>query len=76
MGRGRSSFLLLIASLAAAQSFEGLLPAGAKIIETADVSGTAKKPRVLVLWMLNPSKHIRGASGYCGDAIYGDYWEG
>jgi hypothetical protein len=76
MGQRSSSVLLLFASLASAQSFEQLLPAGAKIIETADVSAVAKKSRMLVLWMVNPSKHIRGADGYCGDVIYGDYWEG
>jgi hypothetical protein len=76
MGRRSSSLLLLFASFAAAQSLESLLPAGAKIIEAADVSAIAKKPRVLVLWMVNPAKHVRDSAAYCGDAIYGDYWEG
>jgi len=31
---------------------------GAKVIETADVSAIAKKPRVLVLWMVNPTRRV------------------
>ncbi len=76
MVRRSSSFLLVITSLAAAQSLEKLLPDGARIIETANVSAVANKSRLLVLWMVTPSRHVRGAGGYCGDAIYGDYWEG
>jgi hypothetical protein len=77
MVRRSSRVFLLIASLASAQSFEGLFPVGAKLIETVDVSGLAKKHRMLVLWMVNPSRHVRTAGeSYCGDAIDGDYWEG
>jgi hypothetical protein len=70
MGRRSSSILLALASLASAQSIESLLPAGAKIIETSDVSTVAKKPRVLVLWMMSPKKHVGNSkSRYCGDEV-------
>ena len=77
MGRRRriSAILLLAATSLMAQSFEKLLPKGAVVIESADVSGIAQKPRVLVLWMLNPQKR-NGGPEYCGTVVDGDYWVG
>ena len=76
MGRRRriSAILLLAATSLMAQSFEKLLPKGAVVIESADVSGIAQKPRVLVLWMLNPQKR-NGGPEYCGTVVDGDYDE-
>jgi peptidyl-prolyl cis-trans isomerase A (cyclophilin A) len=56
-------------------SVETLLPAGAKIIETADISKPKGKSRVLILWMLHPTRHS-GSREYCGTTVDGDYWEG
>jgi hypothetical protein len=54
-----------------------LLPSGAKIIETANLSAVAGKPRELVLWMQDPKTAVRVPNaGYCGDAVYGDSWIG
>ena len=68
---------LLVASLPAqtlqSATIQKLLPADAKIIETADVGTVAQKPRLLVLWMRNPKEEVRNPNqGYCGDAVYGD----
>jgi hypothetical protein len=57
--------------------FQKLLPAGARLIEIADLLAVAGKPRALLLWMLNPIKHVRKPGpSYCGDEVYGSYWEG
>jgi hypothetical protein len=62
-----------------------LLPAGAEVIETADLSATVAKPRVVVLWMLNPEHHMDKRSdntnegGECSDILrgeFGAYWKG
>ncbi len=54
-----------------------LLPAGAKIIETADITALAGKPRLLVLWMLRPTRQvIPKESEYCGSWVHGDHWQG
>jgi hypothetical protein len=67
----------VLATALNAQTLEKLLPPGAKIVETADVSAVASKPRTLVLWMVHPSRHVREPGPvYCGDLINGDYWEG
>jgi hypothetical protein len=53
-----------------------VLPVGAKVIETADVSDIAGKPRSLVLWMLQP-KRVNTGEEFCGTAVYGHWvWEG
>jgi hypothetical protein len=66
-------------------SFVALLPAGAEIIETADLSTIASKPRVMALWMLNPERHFddrwdkNREGGYCSDILHGDFgklWKG
>ena len=56
-------------------SVQALLPAEAKIIETADLTKATGKPRALILWMLRPTKHS-GGEEYCGTTVDGDYWEG
>jgi hypothetical protein len=66
------------------ESFKALLPAGAEVIETADLSATVSKPRVMVLWMLNPKREnwprpTAVNDGCCGDIIHGDFgvsWQG
>jgi hypothetical protein len=70
----------LLFSLAIAQEsgngITALLPPGAKIIETADISRTVGKPRTLVLWMMRPVRRNTGEE-YCGTAVHGVYdWEG
>jgi hypothetical protein len=53
------------------------LPGGANVIEWADLSDFARKPRVLALWTINPQRWNRtpGAEG-CSDSVNGDYWYG
>lgn len=69
--------MIVFAAVLNGQALDKLLPPGAKIIETADVSAIASKPRTLVLWMVRPTQHVRTpGDGYCGDLIDGDYWEG
>ena len=50
------------------------------MIETADLSAAAGKPRELVLWMERPEKILRNVDhpgeSYCGDSVYGDHWYG
>ena len=76
------SFLVLATALAAQNSspdvIQKLLPPDAKIIETLDLSSVAGKPRVLVLWMLNPKAVVRQVNQpyFCTDSVYGDYWSG
>src|SRR5579863_8074273 len=61
---------------APAASFQTLLPAGARIIETASLTKIVHKPRVLVLWMLGTAKHA-GGQEYCGTSVEGNYyWDG
>ena len=59
---------------------QSLLPPDAVMIETADLSVAAGKPRELVLWMQRPEKILREVDhpgeSYCGDAVYGDHWYG
>jgi hypothetical protein len=72
-------FLLFIARALVAQSasdpIAALLPSGAKVIETADLTAAAHKSRTLVLWMLDDTRH-ENEDEYCGTPVYGDYWEG
>ena len=74
--------LLVSAAMAAGQqpsasTVQSILPAGARVIESADLSDTVGKPRALVLWMLHPKKIVRDPGpGYCGDSVYGDHWIG
>src|ERR1035438_2161098 len=53
-----------------------LLPPDARIIETANLAVAGHRLRALVLWMLNPKRVVRQGDMYCGDYVYGDYWEG
>ncbi len=62
-----------------------LLPPGAQIIETADVSTRGGTDRRLVLWMVHPHRILRQdrgefatghTTGGCSDWIYGDHWFG
>lgn len=76
---GVTSFCVLTTALAAQNaSLDGvqrLLPAGAKVIETADLISVVGKPRALVLWMEHPTRH-NGGEEYCGTDVHGHYWEG
>lgn len=58
----------------AARPLEELLPGGAKIIETAKLRIPGKS-RLLVLWMLRPTRRSSGV-GNCAANVEGDYWEG
>ena len=61
-----------------------LLPAGAEIIETANVSAIAGRPRLMMLWMLNPERDLNDLTrnqqgGECSDLHRGDFgkfWKG
>jgi len=70
----------LVAQNPPAPAIQTLLPAGAMIIETADLTDAAGKPRELVLWMQHPDKILREidhpGESYCGDSVYGDHWYG
>jgi hypothetical protein len=59
---------------------QNLFSPDAMIIETADLSADAGKPRELVLWMQGPEKILREidhpGESYCGDSVYGDHWYG
>jgi len=53
-----------------------VLPNGARIIETADLTKIVGKSRVLILWMQSPTRQDTGEE-YCGTAVHGNYsWEG
>lgn len=69
-----------LSAIAAAQTpdaIQPLLQPDAQVIEKADIGAAAGKPRALVLWMIHPERHVRQLNaGYCGDGVYGDYWEG
>jgi hypothetical protein len=67
---GIAAGLFWIAATVRAQSIERLLPAGAVVIETQDVS-VGSKSRALVLWMVGPSRHVREP-----DSGYGHGFEG
>lgn len=56
----------------------GLLPAEARVIETADVRVDGRTDRALVLWMFHPKRVVRAESGDlgCADWVYGDHWYG
>jgi hypothetical protein len=72
------TLLLLLPILNAQQSteaFQKLLPVGAKIIETVDLTPVVGKPRAMVLWMMRPKRHSGGPE-YCGTDVHGDYWDG
>ncbi len=74
------SFLVLATALTAQNSspdaIQKLLPPDAKVIETADLSSVEGNPRVMVLWMVDPTKKFAGQE-YCGTQVHGDhYWEG
>jgi hypothetical protein len=59
-------FALLATALSAQPSpeqFQRLLPPGAQIVETADLSTAIGKPRALVLWMLNRREVVREHDG-------------
>jgi hypothetical protein len=59
---------------------QSLLAPDAVLIETADLSAAAGRPRELVLWMQSPEKILRDVDhpgeSYCGDSVYGDHWYG
>jgi hypothetical protein len=58
------------------KTLQGLLPKGARVIETADLTELAGKSRMLVLWMQSPTKQDTGEE-YCGTAVHGNFvWEG
>ena len=75
---------MLVASLPAqnrpSPTIQNLLPPDAMIIEAANLSAAAGKPRQLVLWMQHPEKTLRNIDHpgelYCGDSVYGDHWYG
>jgi hypothetical protein len=71
--------ITLAAQGSSSASIQNLLPPDAQIIESADLSAAAGKPRQLVLWMQSPQKVQRDTNpenGHCGDSVYGDYWYG
>lgn len=74
-----ASFLLcsshVVHAKESSSGLQTLLPPGAKIIETADLRAVALKPRMMVLWMLNPSRNSGGPE-YCGTSVHGAYYEG
>lgn len=80
--RNTLACLFMFAAMAAGQqssasAVQSTLPAGARVIESADLSTVVGKPRALVLWMLHPKKIVRDPGpGYCGDSVYGDHWLG
>jgi hypothetical protein len=64
---------------------QSLLPTGAEIIETRDLTAIIAKPRILVLWMLGPQRNLddrlnkNREDGYCSDIVDGDFgkfWRG
>lgn len=61
------------------QSLQALLPTGAEIIETADLTDSVGKPRLMVLWMLKPRRNLddkiyrNSEDGVCSDIIHGDF---
>jgi hypothetical protein len=67
-------FARFLAPAVAAQQttavLEKLLPPGAKIIEAADLTTIAKKPRVMALWIDRPVRESTG-EWWCGTAAYG-----
>jgi len=82
-----TSSCLAIGQEVPTKSLLALLPRGAKIIETADLSSIAAKPRIIVLWMLNPKPSLtvggkwtrNNEDGYCSDIVHGDFgmvWRG
>lgn len=70
-------FLLLpmLSGQPPAEPFQKLLPVGARVIETADVTAIAGRPRTMVLWMERPARHSGGPE-YCGTSVHGDFFEG
>jgi hypothetical protein len=59
------------------QHVERLLPASAKILETAEVGSKNGRKRQLVFWMQDPKRVVRPSGiGYCGDIVEGDHWIG
>lgn len=79
----RGAAALLLAANLGGQSatpawIAGLLPAEARVIETADVKVGRRTDRALVLWMLHPKRVVRSESGDlgCADWVYGDHWYG
>ncbi|HNY39832.1 MAG TPA: hypothetical protein PKJ41_05540 [Bryobacteraceae bacterium] len=80
--RNTLACLFMFAAMAAGQqpnasAVQSMLPAGARVIETADLSAAIGKQRALVLWMLHPKKIVRDPGpGYCGDSVHGDHWLG
>ncbi len=59
-----------------AATLQLLFPAGAEIIETTDLTALAAKPRVMVLWMLNPQRNLdvrNREGGSCSDIRTGDF---
>lgn len=62
-------------AFAGEEALAPLLPPGAQIIETKDISDIAGKRRLLVLWMTDATK-VHEPEEYCGTAVYGDYWKG
>src|SRR5689334_13769585 len=69
--------LILVLSAQVGPRFQ--LPAGAKVIETADVTRYSKghKPRSLVLWMEDPKLVEGSESEDCASPVWGArYWDG
>ncbi len=58
-------------------SVQAVLPNGAEIIETADLTAVAGKPRMIVLWMLSPQRHVykNQSGGDCSDIVHVDFGE-
>src|SRR5436305_6889880 len=71
--------LLSISFQVNAQSRRYGLPLGAKIIETQPLTLQGNSDRSLILWMVNPQKHPRGAldDAYtCPEETRGSYYSG
>ncbi len=58
------------------KTVQGVLPKGARIMETVDLAKSTGRSRILVLWMKNPTRRNMGEE-YYGTAVHGYYaWEG
>ena len=61
---------LVLACIGFSQT-ESLLPPGARILDTADISKIARKPRLMVFWMQSPERVDEGDNPWCGAQVYG-----
>lgn len=58
-------------------SLQDMLPRGAHVLETKDISKISGRPRVLVLWMSeSASQYSVDHQLYCGSFVYGSGWHG